>query len=184
MALNQLDLLKRRISLKLISHTSIIVGLDGACGVGKSTLAKRLLEEFEGSLVSLDDYLEPHNGGYIEYLGYQKLNKDIHNLLSQNTSLLITEGICLLAALERVGISLDIFVYIKSIDQYGKWNDQSICGENRDLPQILESISRYESLPGIGNSDRELATYHKRYSPVAKADFILSKLIGSSQDFF
>ena len=181
---SRVNALQARIKLDLANGAHLIVGIDGAGGVGKSTLAKRLAEEFDGRLVSLDDYLDDHKGTYIPHLNYQRLKNDIYVLLSQDTPVLAIEGLCLLAALEQVGTNPDILVYIKCLDQDGEWYDEAICNENRELNEVLDYLSKYETLPGIGDSDRELATYHNKYRPVAKADFVLSKVIGPGHDIF
>ena len=184
MSANRLGTLQTRIRHELSSRAHLIVGIDGAPGVGKSTLAKQLTEEFDGLSVSLDDYLDAHKGTYLPHLDFQRLKKDIHAHLDQDAPLLTIEGLCLPAVLDKVGTNPNILVYIKCLDNDGEWHDQAICDENRDLTQILRYIKKYETLIGIGDSDKELARYHNNYRPTARADFILSRIIGPDHDIF
>jgi hypothetical protein len=96
------------------------MGMDG---VGKTTAGRELARRLDAQLVSLDDYLEKKRGAYLPHLQCD----DIRALIGRLDLPIIIEGVCLRAAAERCGIKIDLHIYVRRINQYGRWNDQAIC---------------------------------------------------------
>ena len=77
---------------QLSKEKNIIVGIDGRCGSGKTTLAIRLGKEFNASVISMDDFFLPLNlrtknrlqkvGGNIHYERF--ISEVIRGLESKN----------------------------------------------------------------------------------------------------
>lgn len=96
------------------------IAIDGPPGVGKTTLAQQLAPRLDVRCVHLDDFLEPNQGGFLEFLDFNKLASSL-----QQTPLIV-EGVCLLAALERACVGPDVLVYVRPSPAYWK----SICHDD------------------------------------------------------
>jgi len=48
-----------------------LIGIDGICGIGKSTLAEQLSDELNYYHINLDDYLEKKRIGFVEDLRFR-----------------------------------------------------------------------------------------------------------------
>jgi hypothetical protein len=90
-----------------------IVGIDGIDGVGKSTLAKVLGRLLGATVLSLDNHLTEDQGSYIPYLRYDEIAQ-----LAQTNHQVIVEGICLRAALGRLGLDQNAFCRNSSLGSY------------------------------------------------------------------
>lgn len=44
---------------RLLGHSPLIIGIDGCCASGKTTLAQRLAADFEADLIHMDDFFLP-----------------------------------------------------------------------------------------------------------------------------
>jgi len=157
-------------------HSPVYVSIDGVGGSGKTTLGRMLADEMHAVLISLDSYLEPHQGVYVSSVDYQTLRREMHRETSEGCQLFIVEGICVLAVLRRLGLSPYFSIYLKQVTDSGRWKDESICSETSDLQEIYSFITRVEHhshKPGIGNHDRELARYHHEFLPISTTDVVL-----------
>jgi len=74
------------------------IAIDGRDGAGKTSLAIVLQNRLGGTLVSLDDYLVENRGGYVPNLKTGELKATLATAIRP----IIIEGVCILAALERV----------------------------------------------------------------------------------
>ena len=70
------------------------VGIDGCDGVGKSTLALRLIELLGGSIVDVDDHLERERGRYVAALRIDDFKNALNAAVSPSGPRFVT-GICL-----------------------------------------------------------------------------------------
>lgn len=152
------------------------VGIDGVNGVGKSTLAKELSKRLGCRLLSLDEFLEKNQGGFVEHLKYSELSAEIRSLKS-----FVIEGVCLLEVLHRLKSEIELLVYIKK-QQHGLWADERECeiegdveefiGKERELVKQLsrlEGSSEETETLGLGE---EIIRYHARHRPHNKANAI------------
>lgn len=162
-----------------------LVGIDGKDGVGKSELAERLSELLDVKLVSLDRYLEQHRDRYVAYLKVNELADEIREV----RGLVIIEGVCLLAAAERMGMQLNELVYVKRM-RHGLWVDEEICSPDRPVDEVLEKeksdlfvFLEWEAsvagkaLPSEDDAQlspltEEIIRYHAKYQPSRVASHI------------
>jgi len=169
------DIVRKLLLLVDLKHP-LVVGIDGVNGSGKSTLAVNISKEITGRIINVDDYVEKNKGEYLSRVAYQTLQKAVNQFVSASEPIIIIEGVCLLNVLEKIKIQPDILVYIKRIGSYGFWIDDKLCDSEIPLEDALQFISRAETVHGVGNLDREIAVYHRNYSPLEKADFIFERV--------
>lgn len=153
------------------------VGIDGTNGSGKTTLAKELSSSLGYPLLSLDNFLEKNQGGFVEHLKYSELIAEIGSLKS-----FIVEGVCLLEVLRRLKREVDLLVYIKR-QQHGLWADERECEIEGDVEgfiekerEIVKRLSRLEGSSekaGTFGLGEEIIRYHASHRPQHKANAIL-----------
>lgn len=160
---------------------AVRIGIDGKDGSGKTTLAQRIAEQIKGEVVSLDEYVEKKKGGYVPYLRV----KEIRATLSSKMGPLVVEGVCLLAAADRIGIKIDKLIYVKRVNSSHQWLDEEECGPKEPVEDLIE---RLEKNPGIfpeseGSETlelpelvKEIVRYHAEYKPSKRADYIFHRI--------
>ena len=153
------------------------VGVDGTNGAGKTTLAKELSSNLGYPLLSLDNFLEKNQGGFVEHLKYSELSAEIGNFKS-----FVVEGVCLLEVLSRLKREVDFLVYIKR-QQHGLWTDERECEIEGDVEEFIEKereiVKRLSRLEGSSEETgtfglgEEIIRYHASHRPQHKANAIL-----------
>ena len=177
--INSVDLLCGRFKAELAKNGSLVIGLDGLDGIGKTTLARELAQRLNAKLISLDQYEEKGHRRYVENLRCSDIIVDI-------SSITVIEGVCLRAVEERCQIFIDLHIYVRRIDKYGIWDDEELClsvaapdvlkQRERDLQETVNRIihdddanlERGAELGLLG----ELIDYHHTYHPVERADIV------------
>ena len=94
-----------------------VIGVDGAMGSGKTTLAKWLATELQGNHIEVDRFLVIDQKAYVEHV-------DCHALadrIAASSRPIIVEGVCLLTVADKCGLKFDITVYLKEINNHGHW---------------------------------------------------------------
>jgi hypothetical protein len=155
------------------SAGALVIGIDGMPGAGKTTLSTQITCQIPAKTISTDEYLDKHKGYYSSNISYTNLKDAFNNFVDQNVPVIVFEGVCLLKILDCIDIQPDILIYIKHLDSEGIWKDYRICDSEVSLDEAITSINRAENIPGIGNFDKELAEYHRAYTPIEKSKFIL-----------
>lgn len=157
----------------LRSLGAICIGVDGSDGVGKTTLSKTIATRMEFPVLSLDDYLVPKQGGFLEFLQYDRLRDAI-----STAPCLVIEGVCLLQALERVQVQIDALVYVKRY-HLGCWADERELSLTEPLEGFLARERKLVSLiRGDDAADQclgvteEIIRYHHAKSPQNSAQII------------
>ena len=160
---------------------AMIIGIDGKDGSGKTTLAQRIAEQIKGEVVSLDEYVEKKKGCYVQYL---RLN-EIRATLSSKMGPLVVEGVCLLAAADRIGIRIDKLIYVKRVNSSHQWLDEEECDPKEPVEDLIE---RLEKNPGIFPESegcetvklpeliKEIIHYHAEYRPLKRADYVFYRI--------
>lgn len=122
----------------------VLVGVDGWDGAGKTTLAGQIAKRIGGKVLSLDPYLEGHRGGYVPNLRVDEIQREVGSA----SGWLIAEGVCLLAAADRIGIRLQKLIYVKRMSPSGFWIDQDVC----DLGRARRGSDQEEGRSSLGSS--------------------------------
>lgn len=178
-----LDELRGRID----TGKSIIVGVDGKDGTGKSTLSNLISQELSIEIISLDEFLILKNGEYVNSLNIDELRRKIHKL---NCTVII-EGVCLLEVAKRLGVTIDTLVYVKTMSPYGTWRHSEECDPIvpaselvKKMDEDLKRFSQFEATMNNFETDKsqeeialprlvkEIVYYHESYRPSNKADIV------------
>jgi len=174
------ELLLEQVSLKVTALSAEgrqpLISVDGLGGTGKTTIAMKIAEVCRGKLISVDDYLIPRQGSYLAHIRYNELARDIGIARKSPDTPVVVEGLCIRGVLRTLGEIADVTVYVRRVDEFGRWTDEHFCSEENDLDEVLEELGRFESLPGIGDQDREAARYHIEEKPISRADFVYDRV--------
>jgi hypothetical protein len=157
---------------RLKCGTSRRIGVDGTNGTRKTSVASVLASELQIQKVSLDDFLDKNQGGFVEFVRYDDLSRQLRAL-----DQFLVEGVCLLHVLDRVGASIDSLVYIKRY-HLGLWADERELDVSPDrLEEFLKKEREFSAiLAGTSDTDGpsladDITRYHTQYRPHMRADF-------------
>lgn len=163
-----------------------IIAVDGNDGVGKTTLALALQKAVGGTVVPLDEFVMENHGGYVPCLR----TSEFQVALDQAVRPAIVEGVCVLAALERVSHQPDVLIYVKRVDGDGYWHDEETCDLSEPVDELISrlaqevaAIDRFdaeqsgesppeEDTPGLTPLREEIIRYHAHYRPSRRADIV------------
>lgn len=167
----QLCLADERDLLALVSNRRPKkIGIDGASGAGKTTLAEHLAQDLGYGLVPLDDYVVTNSNltveeemqlrqdGFVKSLEYPRLRADLRGKRT-----FVVEGACLLAVLRQLKRSLDMLIYVKRL-QGGCWSDN---------PALISEQAR--SGRALHWFEHEVLVYHLSYEPQLHAQVVFCR---------
>lgn len=161
-----------------------LIAIDGTDGAGKTALALGLQEVLGGVVISLDDFVQDNCGGYVPYLKMAELR----TALQTPGRPCIVEGVCVLAALERVSHAPDVFIYVKRLGSYGYWHDEDTCDPTEPVEELIArrakevaQLARFDpehsdeatsedEKPSLTPLREEIIRYHARHRPSRRAD--------------
>lgn len=190
-AMTTIEELVDEVSPRLRKGDVRFIGIDGKDGSGKSYLARLLSDKATLALISLDNYVEKKKGEYVAHLDFSAIKERLESLSSP----VIIEGVCLLDVLERLGVELDIHIYVKRMSSYGDWRDDEECDLSispaeyiAQRAEELDKLSRLEAALHENNSAeagleevrlpeliKEQIHYHAKYRPFDRADYIFER---------
>jgi uridine kinase len=107
----------------------LTVGIDGADGVGKSTLARFLCWQLGMPTLETDMFLE--KGKRYPFIRYNELSNLIDCRHSLNRPVIV-EGIYLLDTLDRINIKIDVLIYVEDKNFYGSITWQTELKQYRE----------------------------------------------------
>lgn len=179
----------KSIAEKILMQATRIVAIDGMDGSGKTTLSKKFQRRLKCNRINLDNYLKKNSGNYVDFINYQRLQQKI----SDSSKLLLIEGTCCLAVLERIHVVHDLLIYVKSYSDYGRWRDEDECDVKGDIDEFVEqekeSLLRFcDAEANIENKDfdpsshkfppfrEELFRYHHKFRPHQAADIVFRRI--------
>ncbi|MCC6491338.1 MAG: hypothetical protein IT364_27860 [Candidatus Hydrogenedentes bacterium] len=145
------------------------IGVDGYDGAGKTRLARMIANRIGATVVSLDEYVEEGRGGYVPYLRIA----DIKATMDGETRPVVLEGVCLLAAAERIGIGIDALVYVKRMSTSGMWTDESECSPWEPVEAYIQQMKK--NIRFFAELDEEIVRYHATYKPMDRAQYVLER---------
>lgn len=130
-----------------------LIAIDGYHGTGKSTVAREVATRLRLPCVHLDDFLIRNQGAFLECLRYDQLS------LALRQRPVIVEGLCMLAVLQKLAITADVFIYIRAAES--------------PAAQIQgTAILSVRRKPMGTPLSREVAEYHRLFEPAQKADIV------------
>ena len=169
----------------LAERSARIVTVDGWQGSGKTTLAKNLASSLGLSRYELDDFLQEHRGGFLEYLDYLQLTAALTEAFKKSRPILL-DGICVLEVLQRIGLRPDVKVYVRKISASGIWHHGLKLDPSKTAEQVIEEdreiARRWAEMEGtkFGESGEPLAyeiiRYHYKYLPHETAQFYFNRV--------
>ncbi len=141
---------------------TVIIGIDGIHGAGKSTLAARIDEQIPGKvkIICIDDYTELKNGVYFEGIDIGRLKNDVDQCITEKPPIIVIEGVCLMSVLEKINTLPNKNIYVKRCSRRGDklfWIDSefgdvglkfedSMCYEHwKDYPDYLNTIKNFHT---------------------------------------
>ena len=146
-----------------------LLGIDGARGARKTTLATQIAKTMGACVVSLDLYLKTEADSYVERVLAGTFS-DALKIAREASDRVIVEGICLRAVLQRAAVEPTLMVYVQRLTK---------TGIPVDFEFVDDDLSEAEMLARIGGGasagaalDREIGGYHKRMRPHHTADVI------------
>jgi hypothetical protein len=148
---------------RIAGHHRALIGVDGAYGSGKSTVAEKIAADLGGIAFEIDRYTQQNGQPYQQQLRYADIQSDLGTLCAQDKPLIL-DGACLLHVLNQIGVTADVLVYVKRLDDSGIWHDEDTCD-----PAWINLSSPMLNMPGA-ELDREVAGYHLEHDPLDKAD--------------
>lgn len=168
-----------------------LIAIDGVDGSGKSTLALSLSETTGWTVLHLDNYLQKGQGTYVEHLDVKQLSND----LRASVGTVLVEGVCVLAALKRIGEHPRAHVYVKRLGPYGNWLDEDEsrfeCPVEDKLAELSAQVAVFvqhsrifdaDSYPdtsepaGLSEFRQEVIRYHAAYRPLERASYIYERV--------
>jgi hypothetical protein len=181
--------------VEILKSSSLkVLAVDGFPGAGKSTLANFIAEKLNWQHINLDDYIEKHQGQYINSMQ----NYKIIDLINTQKVPVIIEGLCLLQILQINNIDYDFLIYVKKISLSGNWIDKDEYFSSGDVEKFVTKKRKdYEKISKIGamfdrdaSSDEyvfndvieEVIRYNDKYSPHMVANIIYSRIDVSPHD--
>lgn len=165
------------------------IAIDGADGVGKTTLAAALQAAIGGTVIPLDEFVVENRGGYVPHLR----TADLKAALETSIRPCIVEGVCVLAALERVSHDAQVLIYVKRLASYGYWHDEDTCDPTEPVEELIArlawevaALARFdaeqsgeslpeEEKPGLTPLREEIIRYHALYRPSRRAEIIFMR---------
>lgn len=162
--------------------SAVTIAIDGIHGAGKSMLARALHQALGGTLLSLDDFIHQNQGSFLPHLKVDELRA----ALTAARPLVVLEGICMLAALDRLRFTPDLLIYVKRIDRHGVWDEESTGDPTESAETIIrrEAASARPFLEALGETPpadgesgldslrEEVIRYHCDFQPFRRAEIV------------
>ena len=178
--INNTNALSSKIKCLIENIPSLVIGIDGIKGAGKTYIANQLCLNINISYIGLDSYVSKNDkSSFRECFNYGKLERDINAILIRQKSIIV-EGILLLEVLEKIRIKPSLLVYVEpGYTTADNIKEDFARIKNNSLEEIIEYYKHEKQSFGYLHNlnftlDIEVADYHKKYNPVSKADFIVS----------
>ena len=150
----------RRIMSMLGGVNPGIVAIDGRPGVGKSYFARALGLRASIDVVTLDDFVRPNQGRYLDALDYEGIRSRL------GAGFQIVEGLCVLAVLGKLGLAPTVHVYVTpmggtyelSEDAGLSWHIEVLDYEKEFSPHLSADLLFVNELPQESSTfNREIA---------------------------
>ncbi|MCF8083763.1 MAG: hypothetical protein K9M96_11755 [Deltaproteobacteria bacterium] len=149
-----------------------IVSIDGADGVGKSTLAGKIAGELNLPHIEIDTFVQEQQGGYIDHIDYDRLSESIKQAIISN-QVIILEGICVQQVLKKLGLNSNAKVYVRVINNYGFWMDRiRFFPLDKSADEMI--AERKAKRSPLGHVE-DIIQYHYAFQPHENTDYIFER---------
>ena len=152
-----------------------VMGMDCSVFMGTEDMRRQQMNVTRmrilgAEVISLDDFREKQRDCYTEAIRLE----EVADRLAMSSRLVIVEGVCLQAVLERLSVTTDATVYVKLYSSHGEWMgadeyDVSIPVEDvlRDLRSRVKRVSAAmgHTPAGLSGLREEIIRYHHEYRP-------------------
>jgi hypothetical protein len=165
-----------------------LISVDGLDGSGKSEIGRAIAHLTDRSLIQIDDFLEKHQGQFVQALRMQ----DLQRALAADEPTVI-EGCLVGSILQRMAREADFQIYVARTGQMMTDPQHQWCDEHELLfgtataADLIEEEERNlrafckSGLFGMVSSDdaglpalrKELINYHREFQPHRRADLIV-----------
>jgi hypothetical protein len=120
-----------------------LIGVDGAPGAGKTTVARYLAKALGAVCVHVDSFLTEGQGTYVLSIDYVALRQAI----SQERRTAVVEGLCLLAVLDRLSLKPDFLVYVDPESRFANVRKSAVLlSEVRDYTQTYAPRAKAQAV--------------------------------------
>ncbi len=166
-----------------INNSARVIAIDGMDGLGKTTLSTSLAATIGCRMLHLDDFVQKNQDGfYVDFIDYETLGQALETAMSAPGSVLV-EGVCVLAILDRLGVSPDLHVYVKELMFGYLWHHKDkLYGTAGTLEEKLAQEDEQNRLSAELEPDaeglapdqlrRDLIRYHWHFHPDKNADIV------------
>lgn len=163
-------------------NKNLIVGIDGLDDSGKTTLAEFLGEKLKMRIFSLDNYLKQNKdkSNYTDDFDYIKLKQNVDSVRGKEP--FIIEGNRLLQILNKIGLDINLLIYVKRVQRIKDncysyiWRDEDDCNFNESLEEKINKKTdecRKSSNDGkynLGDFRIQQFEYCQKFKPYDRAN--------------
>ncbi len=153
---------------------SFLIAIDGVDGSGKSSISKTLALGINATHLALDKFLRQDTGVFVEALDFNRLQIAITEAGSDGNKLVIVDGVCVLAALERLKLNPDFLVYVRRRAKSGIYGDDSYFGTDEDAAR--KRLNLLDHAQGKPYLSLEILDYHRLHRPFDQADVLYDRI--------
>ncbi len=145
------------------ASSSLLVGIDGFDGTGRTTLAFYLAQKLAGIRVGLDSYIDKDREAerFVGKLRLEDLARDLSGLLGC-FPYVVVDGVCLAEALEAISTAVNQTIYIKRLSSQGLWHEGF---------HLEDFVVRAQAGTWL---ERSVYSYHELYQPHIRATICYS----------
>lgn len=146
-----------QVERELANAPTAIIGLDGATGVGKSTLTGDIHHDLGATVIEVDSFHEQNGYPYVDNLRLLDLKDAISSAREEGVPVII-DGICLLDVLARIELKPDILIYLHP-------RPNSLESDFLRCDREIEDIFAGIGTTGTARLDMEICRYTRRFEP-------------------
>ena len=165
------------IDTMILKNSDLIIGIDGRCGAGKTTLADILEEKYNATVFHTDDfYLQKHQrteGRLLEIGGnidYERFENEVINKLIFKENILYRPFDCKIMDFPKSGECIKRYSNISVIE--GSYSLHPRFVKIYDLKIFLDiTVERQQTRLFIREGADKLQEYNKKWIPKEKAYF-------------
>ena len=146
-----------------LANSEGLIVFDGCTGAGKSTLMHDMAARLGCDAIEVDCFINKHQAAYVDALRADALRDRISQGFVR-FPLVLLDGVCARAIVERLSVPGNVFVYVQRISRAGIPGDLSMVDAEED--------GVADGPPYLSNLDKKILCYHAMYTPISRADVL------------